>query len=196
MTLTVAIDPGSAQSAIVVYCPRDRAVLRHHLEPNAEAFQRVANLRALYPEAVAVCELTRPYALHGPKGAFFPAQVQDATLWAGRFWGAWGGDGWHLLDRRAVKLALLGRQSGGDSDVRDAILDRFGGRVTAVGRKAQPGPLYGISRDEWAALAVALAWEEIRSTGQHQEPAPTESFPQTASEAVLGTVERKPTGTA
>jgi len=28
--------------------------------------------------------------------------------------------------------------------------------VTAVGRKAAPGPLYKISRDVWSALAIAV----------------------------------------
>jgi hypothetical protein len=28
--------------------------------------------------------------------------------------------------------------------------------VTAMGRKATPGPLYGISRDVWSALAIAV----------------------------------------
>jgi len=30
--------------------------------------------------------------------------------------------------------------------------------VTAIGRKAAPGPLYGISRDVWSALAMAGAY--------------------------------------
>jgi hypothetical protein len=30
--------------------------------------------------------------------------------------------------------------------------------VTAIGRKASPGPLYGISRDVWSALAIAVTY--------------------------------------
>jgi hypothetical protein len=30
--------------------------------------------------------------------------------------------------------------------------------VTAVGRKANPGPLYGISRDVWSAIAIAVTY--------------------------------------
>jgi hypothetical protein len=32
--------------------------------------------------------------------------------------------------------------------------------VTAIGRKAAPGPLYGISRDVWSALAVAVTYAD------------------------------------
>lgn len=30
--------------------------------------------------------------------------------------------------------------------------------MTAIGSKAAPGPLYGISRDVWSALAVAVTY--------------------------------------
>jgi hypothetical protein len=32
------------------------------------------------------------------------------------------------------------------------------GGSAAVGRKASPGPLYGISRDVWSALAIAVTY--------------------------------------
>ncbi len=66
-----------------------------------------------------------------------------------------------LIDRGEVKLRLLGVRKGTDADVREALIDRYGGdRETAVGRKANPGPLHGIARDMWAALAVGVAWIE------------------------------------
>lgn len=40
--------------------------------------------------------------------------------------------------------------------------------MTAIGRKASPGPLYGISRDVWSALAIAVTYS-IR--GANLEPA-------------------------
>ncbi|HET6477318.1 MAG TPA: hypothetical protein VFH93_14740 [Thermoleophilia bacterium] len=44
-----------------------------------------------------------------------------------------------------------------DANIRQALLDRFGGPA-AVGRKAAPGPLYGIARDVWSALAIAVTY--------------------------------------
>ncbi len=62
-----------------------------------------------------------------------------------------------MLPRRAVKLALCGDSRAKDANIRQALIDRFGGSA-AVGRKAAPGPLYGISRDVWSALAIAVTY--------------------------------------
>ena len=62
-----------------------------------------------------------------------------------------------MLPRRAVKLALCGDSRARDANIRQALIDRFGGSA-AVGRKAAPGPLYGISRDVWSALAIAVTY--------------------------------------
>jgi hypothetical protein len=62
-----------------------------------------------------------------------------------------------MLPRRAVKLALCGDSRAKDANIRQALIDRFGGSA-AIGRKAAPGPLYGISRDVWSALAIAVTY--------------------------------------
>ena len=55
----------------------------------------------------------------------------------------------------------------GDSNIRQAIIDLYpasgGGKIPQIGTKKQPGALHGVSKDIWAALAVALTyqmWEE------------------------------------
>lgn len=70
------------------------------------------------------------------------------------------------LDRRTVKLALCGTMRANDAAIRQAILDCYGStRTAAVGTKQMPGPLYGVRRDAWQALALILAWREVpRST--------------------------------
>lgn len=51
-----------------------------------------------------------------------------------------------------------------DSTVRRAVLDRFsqtgGGKEPALGTKAEPGPLYGMSGHIFSALAVAVTAAE------------------------------------
>jgi hypothetical protein len=54
-----------------------------------------------------------------------------------------------------VKLALCGDSRAKDANIRQALIDHFGGSA-AIGRKAAPGPLSGISRDVWSALAIAI----------------------------------------
>lgn len=46
-----------------------------------------------------------------------------------------------------------------DQGVRASLVDRYGGE-SAIGRKAEPGPLYGISTHVWSALSVGVTWQD------------------------------------
>jgi hypothetical protein len=86
------------------------------------------------------------------------AEVFDTVWWAGRFAEACQRVPVVMLPRRAVKLALCADSRAKDANIRQALIDRFGGKDAAIGRKAAPGPLYGISRDMWSALAIAVTY--------------------------------------
>lgn len=92
-------------------------------------------------------------------------EVFDTCEWSGRFFEAIesrGGDV-HRLYRQDIKLHLCGTSRAKDANVRQALMDRYGGKA-AIGRKKTPGPLYGVSGDVWAALAVGVCWQEgVRS---------------------------------
>jgi hypothetical protein len=60
----------------------------------------------------------------------------------------------HLVYRKDIKLAFCGTCKAKDANVRQALIDRFGEQ----GTKLNPGRLYGIKKDMWSALAVALFW--------------------------------------
>ena len=146
MTSVLAIDPGSAQSAW----------LRYDGE-RPEGFGITANdvlaraLRSGGLPDVVVIEKVESY------GMAVGAEVFDTVWWAGRFAEAAHRVPVVMLPRRAVKLALCGDSRAKDANIRQALIDRFGGS-SAVGRKAAPGPLYGISRDVWSALAIAVTY--------------------------------------
>lgn len=89
-------------------------------------------------------------------------EVFETCLWIGRFIEAWGGP-YTLVYRRDVKLHLCGQARAKDGNVRQAIIDRFGGKQSAIGNKKTPGPLYGVSGDVWQALAVAITFADTRS---------------------------------
>jgi hypothetical protein len=91
------------------------------------------------------------------------AEVFETVFWSGRFAQAWEDNGgtWSRLPRRAVKLALCGSVRATDATIRQALVDRYGpGKEAAVGRKAAPGPLYGIKADLWQALALAVTYQQ------------------------------------
>jgi hypothetical protein len=79
-------------------------------------------------------------------------------VWIGRFIEAW--DGPHqLVYRKDVTLHLCNSPRAKDPHIRASLIDRFGGEG-AIGRKAAPGPLYGVKSHAWAALAVAVTAQD------------------------------------
>ena len=145
MTTILAIDPGSSQSAW----------LRFDGRPGAFGITvndvLVRALRTGGLPDVVVIEKVESY------GMAVGAEVFDTVLWAGRFAEAAHRVPVVMLPRRAVKLALCGDSRAKDANIRQPLIDSFGGSA-AVGRKAAPGPLYGISRDVWSALAIAVTY--------------------------------------
>ena len=87
-------------------------------------------------------------------------EVFETVRWIGRFHEAFGGA--EYVYRKDVKIHLCQSMRAKDANVRQAILDLFppagGGKVPQVGTKLQPGPLYGVRKDIWSALAVALTF--------------------------------------
>lgn len=150
MTVITAIDPGTRQSAWLAYSVTDREVLDFNQEANTALLRRI-RADGLYGDTVLI-EQVESY------GMAVGAEVFETVRWAGRFEEAAHPADVILLPRRAVKLRLCGSAKAKDANIRQALIDRFGG-ADAIGRKANPGPLYGISRDVWSALAIAVAYE-------------------------------------
>jgi hypothetical protein len=158
VAVILAIDPGSALSAYVLF-NGERVV----------AYGKVSNedLRDLLlrasdsggPLGIAehlVIELAESF------GAKVWSQVFTTTFWAGRFAQAWG-HAFSTLGRRAVKLNLLGASRGKDGQIRQVLIDRWGGKDKALGSKSSPGPLRGLTADCWQALALAVTYSDAQS---------------------------------
>jgi hypothetical protein len=151
-----AIDPGPRLSAYVVL--HGAAVLEHGKVDNLDLLLR---LRA--PEyqvnAPLIVEMIAPY------GKIVGRETLETAVWVGRYLEAWPGVS-RTLERKEVKHALGlkagGRNAATDADVRSALIVRWGGKP---GKAQKPPPaLAGITKDQWSALAVAVAWRE-----QHAE---------------------------
>ena len=94
------------------------------------------------------------------------AEVFDTCIWIGRFVECMESlrCDWTLIRRMDVKMHLCKSPRAKDANIRAALIDRFGGKDAAIGKKKSPGPLYGISADVWSALAVGLTFLETRKT--------------------------------
>jgi Holliday junction resolvasome RuvABC endonuclease subunit len=67
----------------------------------------------------------------------------------------------HRMTRPEVCVALCGSTKAKKANVSQAVRNRYpatgGGATPEVGKKGQPGPLYGVKLHAWDALALGIA---------------------------------------
>jgi hypothetical protein len=157
--IILAIDPGSSHSAYVVLSGDNvighDKVANHELLEILECNRMGMQVFAAKPDHLVI-ELAESF------GAKVWAQVFTTTLWAGRFVQAFGGD-FTTLGRRAIKLHVTGSTRAKDVQVRQCLVDMWGGELKARGSKQKPGPLHKLTADRWAALAVAVTYRDTQT---------------------------------
>lgn len=162
----VAVDPGQFESAWMLLDCESRLPLAFATEANAavlahlDTFSRLEGAKRGRYEIPLMIEMVSHYG----SGMAVGQSVFDTCVVIGRMIQAWRGP-YHLLKRREIKLTLCGNARAKDSNIRQALIDRYeptgGGRVPQIGVKARPGPLFGIHEHQWAALAVGVTWVEL-----------------------------------
>jgi len=150
--MILAIDPGPVESAWVEW--NGERVFGFGKIPNLELMGICRAAKGSYRKS-CVIEMIASYGM--PVGA----EVFETCVWIGRFMEAFGADRCHRIPRIQVKSHLCHSGKATDANIRQAIIDRFGGKEKAIGKKAAPGPLYGVSGDVWSALAVGLTWWDL-----------------------------------
>ena len=154
MNAVLAIDPGTTESGWVAF--QDGAIVEKGIDANQAVLVRASAARS-WGAHLAV-EMIASYGM--PVGR----EVFETCLWIGRFLQAAQPCETHLIYRKDVKMHLCNSMRARDAHIRQALLDRFGpGREIAIGRKASQGPLYGIKKHMWAALAVAVTFSDRSS---------------------------------
>lgn len=153
----LAIDPGPVESAWCYYETEARLPLSWAKSPNRLVREEVDNAAFDGVDLLAV-EFVASYGM--PVGA----ETFDTCVWVGRFIERWvifnPAGKWRQMFRMTCKLYLCGDSRAKDANIRQALIDRYGGKEHAIGRKKTPGVLYGISGDVWSALAVAVTAAE------------------------------------
>lgn len=150
----LAIDPGPTESAYVKF-NYGGAITGFGKTSNEQILEVIK--RGRNRSGHLAVEMIASYGM--PVGR----EVFETCVWIGRYVEAWQ-LAHAFVYRRDVKLHLCGSVRAKDGNVRQALLDRWGGKVTAVGTKRAPGPLHGISADVWAALGVAVTWWDANSS--------------------------------
>lgn len=152
----LAIDPGTTQSGWCLFIdgkPEGSGVVG-----NDEVLTMICDHNDNFgPIGVLAVEMVASYGMAVGKETF------RTVWWSGRFAQAWlmlqSHDRLLEVYRAEVKTEICKSQKANDSNIRQAIIDRYGGKDAAIGKKATPGPLYGVKSHAWAALAVAITAE-------------------------------------
>ena len=162
MSKILGIDPGSKQSAYVIYDSETMDLLRFDILDNETMLGLISVLgRSKLFSDITVDELAIEYPR--PRGQMMTWQLVDTICWIGRFVQAAGGK-WTKIDRKDVKMKLCGtlmyitenedgtkkRKGVTDANVRSAIISRYEEKFqtdNAIGKKKTPGVLYGVSKD-------------------------------------------------
>ncbi len=152
----IAIDPGPKESAYVIWDGVrifDKGKVPNHT--------MLSILGIHIRECKAVCEMIASY------GMAVGAEVFETCVWIGRFMEAAQGQMDRVV-RLKVKSHICHSAKANDSNIRQALIDRFG----APGTKKTPGKTFGLAGDTWAAFAVAVTYFDnlTPAAGSTQEP--------------------------
>jgi len=168
MSIILAIDPGSTQSAFVVYDGKEELIKDKGIVPNGAMFEVIGRWKAEI--RYLACEMIASYGM--PVGA----SVFETCICIGEYKRECDIKEipFHKVYRKDVKMFLCGSVKAKDSNIHQALIDRYG----VPGRKNCQGKTYGMSKDMWAALAVAAtAYSQIdrevpESKGAWSNPLP------------------------
>jgi len=147
--IILAVDPGPEESAWVLYNTEKQEILGKAKEDNDSVL-----LRLTYPEVsidYLVIEMIASYGMAVGESVF------ETCVWIGRFMQKWKQSQpgkVERIKRKQIVMEVCGSPRAKDSNVRQAMIDKFG----PPGTKKNPGKTHGFSKDLWAALAVAVGW--------------------------------------
>ena len=150
---TVGIDPGTYESGVAVI---SNTTLAPILAVKIKNDETVATLRkALAEHGITTADVA--FAVEGVTSYGRPVgrEVFQTCEWIGRYEEqikTWTGRYPERVYRIEEKKCLCGTGKAKDKDIRRALI----GAIGPIGTKSNPGPLYGVARDAWSAVAVAV----------------------------------------
>ena len=154
--MILAIDPGTTESGWVTF--RDGAVVDSGVMPNHDLLRRIP-LLGNWSDTLAI-EMVASY------GMAVGREVFETCVWIGRVWqlAEQAHIPFYRLYRQEEKLNLCHSTRARDSNIRQALIDRFAAHdlKNGKGTKKKPDFFYGFKADVWAAYALGLTAIENR----------------------------------
>lgn len=181
----LAVDPGTDESGWLVYDTEKKLPILFDIWKNEKLLASIEGDPIADHMAIEKVQ-------HYGHGVAVGAEVYDTCFWIGRFDHAFGMANTTLLTRKKVAGCLCNTGAAKSKNIRQALIDYFGGDSVAIGNKKchkckgkgwfgpgrptcpvcngdkwkyPPGPLCGIHDHIWSALAVAITWVEVYGKG-------------------------------
>ncbi|HZZ57886.1 MAG TPA: hypothetical protein VFE31_08645 [Opitutaceae bacterium] len=153
MRTVLVIDPGPTRSAAVIW--DGEKIHDHHITENAAIRAWLAAQMHMDPPALVALEMVQSFGM--PVGR----DVFETVLQVGRLQELCEGrTQCRLIYRGQVKIHVCHSARARDSNIRAALIDRFG----VPGTKKAPGLTHGLRADEWQAFALAVPARDTRQT--------------------------------
>lgn len=153
----LAIDPGNIESGYAVIEMPDFKLLNFGKVKNEDLLGMLEEwyIGGSNIEAVAI-EMVASYGMAVGKSVF------DTCVWIGRFVQALDGEKVDFVYRKDEKMCLCGSMKAKDSNIRQALIDRYAKHDFKNGKgvKKNPDTFYGVSKDVWQAIAVGVTYYE------------------------------------
>lgn len=144
-----SIDPGNVESAYCLIDQQTYKPIEFGKIENNDLLKQIAlfkNIECIVVEKVA------------SYGMAVGQTIFDTCEWYGRFIQKYCDTHTNFkinyVYRREVKLNLCNSTKAKDSNIRQALIDRFG----QVGTKKNPGWFYGFKKDIWSAYGVGITF--------------------------------------
>lgn len=158
--MILAIDPGSSLSGYVVL-DKDLKPIDFGKINNEDLLDKIYGTYFMEYECRNVAiEMIASY------GMAVGATVFDTCVFIGRLKEAFANvdkPNITYIYRKDEKMNLCGTMKAKDSNIRQALIDRFG----VVGVKANKGWFYGVSKDVWSAIAVGVTFSDLHLKGDN-----------------------------
>ena len=153
--LIMGIDPGTIESAFVVWDSVNHEITEKQICPNEEVLDYLQYSSWVRFDLLAI-EMIESYGMAVGKETF------ETVLWIGRFIEAARhrnlvySTEFQLVHRKVIKLHHCGSIRAKDKNIRQALIDKYG----KPGTKKAQGKTYGLKSHLWQAFAAATAVSE------------------------------------
>lgn len=161
-----AVDPGNTHSGFAIIRMPDFALCEFGKIKNEE----LLDMLEMYSRANAVDVFA--FEMVASYGMAVGRDVFETCVWIGRFIQAIHPKEHTYVFRKDEKICLCGSLKAKDSNIRQALIDRYAkfDFKSGKGVKKEPDTFYGVSKDAWQAIAVGVTYYEQSQEKEVKEP--------------------------